>query len=204
MNLETQSYLTDAERQTILRGLAEGMRPAEVRDLLEAEHGRKVNLTTVTHYRDSEKWAEAIAAERERMQAELATLPLSQAYVRQTMRAELIEKHRDAAGALGGVRGLLLDAAKEAGDMRDDAGSSAVQLTVHLVQQVLNLPGPALRAYVESGELDPTAYLPDVLAARKLADIDLVPVEQLPLAHVPPAVMASVRLDGAGSGEGLR
>ena len=196
MDLGKHSYLTVAERNTLLRGLAEGMRLVEVVRLVDEEHGRRIDQSTVAYYRDSEKWAEAIGQERERMAAELAHLPLSQAFIRQTMRQELIEKHRDLPTALGAVRGLLLDAAKEAGDLRDETGTAAVNLTVQLVQQVLNLPAPALRSYVETGELDPTAYLPDVLAARKLADLASTPaVDVEPL--VPARITAS--LTGPGS-----
>jgi hypothetical protein len=189
VDLSKQSYLTAEERQTILRGLAEGKRPAEIRDEVDRRHDRRISIGTVDHYKRSAKWADAIQAERDRMQSELQALPLSQAYVRQQLRADLIEQHRDTASALGAVRGLLLDAAKEAGDMQEEQGNSAVQLTVQLVQQVLNLPQPALRAYVESGELEAESYLPDVAAARKLATLTSPPATApAPPPATPPAI----------------
>jgi hypothetical protein len=132
------------------------------------------------------------------MAAQLAELPVSQAYIRQRIRGELIEEHRDKPNALGAVRGLLLDAAKEAGDLRDETGNAAVQLTVQLVQQILNLPADALKLYVETGDLDPGAYLPDVIAARKLAAAD-VPAEVVePLSPAP--VVASLTAPAGGGG----
>ena len=192
------SNLTAEERKTLIRGLAEGLRPMEIIDLVLEEHGREISFAAVRYYRDAEKWRDAIGAERDRLAERLAELPLSQAFIRQRMRADLITKHRDTSGALGAVRGLLLDAAKESGDLKEDAGTSAVQLTVQLVQQVLNLPAGALTRYVETGDLDPTAYLPDVLAARKLAE--LPPAEE---PRIPARVMAA--LTGPGSSTpGLR
>ncbi len=129
----------------MLRGLAEGMRVCDVVALVEREHSRRVSPGAVRHYRDSPKWQEAIAKERERMAAQLAELPVSQAYIRQRIRGELIEEHRDKPNALGAVRGLLLDAAKEAGSSTSRRATSTLAPTCPTSSPHASSPRPMCR-----------------------------------------------------------
>lgn len=161
-----------AEAKTMVcRMFAEHAAPKEIQEALERDFGQRLARRSITYYREHPKWAAVIDKAREALEADVRRLPISSKYWRIKKRGDLIAKHETFPSALGAVRGLLLDAAKELGDVTEDGAAQlrGATISVEVVNQVLQLDPAALLRYVETGDLDPESYLPDVRAARRIA-----------------------------------
>ncbi len=161
----TAHKLTGPAKDAVCQLLAEHARPIEVQAAVKQEFGIEVSLPAIVWYRDSPKWSKVIEAKRQALDANVDRLPISSRYWRLKKRQELLDQARSGEKPdLGTARGILLDAAKELGQLKPDTtiGTQIGQVNIHLVQQVLALPEEAQETYIRTGVLPPHSYLSDL------------------------------------------
>jgi hypothetical protein len=165
----TAHKLTGPAKDAVCQLLAEHARVTEVQAAVKQEFGIEVSLPAIVWYRDSPKWSKIIEAKRQALDANLDRLPISSRYWRLKKRQELLDQARSGEKPdLGTARGILLDAAKELGQLKPDTtiGTQIGQVNIHLVQQVLALPEDAQEQYLRTGRLPPRSYLSDLALAE--------------------------------------
>lgn len=142
--------LTGEQRRWIIRLLAEWCGPQEIAEGFESTFGRKISHSLVQHYRDSEKWRPEIERARTALLHRISDIPIASKYWRILQRYKLFESENRYritryAGSyqgdpgvpieelpLGELRQLLLDAAREMGDLTERHEVSLPDgLTVH-------------------------------------------------------------------------
>ncbi len=161
----TAHKLTGPAKDAVCQLLAEHARPIEVQAAVKQEFGIEVSLPAIVWYRDSPKWSKVIEAKRQALDANVDRLPISSRYWRLKKRQELLDQARSGEKPdLGTARGILLDAAKELGQLKPDTtiGTQIGQVNIHLVQQVLALPEEVQETYLRTGRLPPGSYLTDL------------------------------------------
>ncbi len=171
----TAHKLTGPAKDLVCQLLAEFARPTEVQAAVKDEFGIQVSLPSILWYRDSPKWSKVIEAKRQALDANVDRLPISSRYWRLKKRQELLDQARFGEKPdLGTARGILLDAAKELGQLKPESATEAHigQLNLQVVQQVLQLPEAAQIEYIRTGILPPRSYLSDLELVEGEKEVD--------------------------------
>jgi len=172
----TAHKLSGPAKELVCQLLAEFARPTEVQKALRQELGVEISLPSISWYRDSPKWAKVIEDKRRALDANLDRLPICSKYWRLKKRQELLDQamHQDKPD-LGTARGILVDAARELGQLNPEKSDvphiGSVNLT--LVNQVLQMPEHVQQEYIRTGHLPPSSYLYDVGPVK--GDDDVAP-----------------------------
>ncbi len=156
------SRLTGSQRTFVLRCLAEYLGPMETVKAVKVRFGRDLTAAAVLWYRDHPRWKAEVQRIRAELEQRLDDVPIQSKRWRQRRRVEVFK--RAASGVdinLGAARGLLLDGAREAGDLKDQAGGP-INVNVQLVSAIFNLPAAELEAYANGEGLRPASYLSDL------------------------------------------
>ena len=151
-------------RSLIIKLLAEYMTTGEAATAVEKQTGYRIAPQTVRHYRDHPKWQESIERERRALAANLDRIPICSKFWRQKARMTLWEQAtRDPRPDLAAARGILMDAAREMGDIRrseahaDEQVPSLPPVQIQILNMLMQMPVEDLRRYAETGELPPPA-----------------------------------------------
>ena len=161
----TAHKLTGPAKDAVCQLLAEHARPIEVQAAVKQEFGIEVSLPAIVWYRDSPKWSKVIEEKRRALDANLDRLPISSKYWRMRQRQQILEqaRHQDKPD-LGTARGLLVDAAREMGQLQpEESGTPHIgSINLTLVNQVLQMPENVQEEYLRTGRLPPGSYLTDL------------------------------------------
>ena len=161
----------DGEAQSLLLALlAEWAKPREVIAALKEAHGIEISPQTVAWYRSSPRWKPHIEDRRRALDDNVARLPISSRYWRMKRRQDiLVQATESPAPDLSTARGILTDAAKELGQLKDgEIRFSVGDLNLQLVQNVLQMAPDALERYLRTGVLPAETYLSDVTPSPAL------------------------------------
>ena len=161
----TAHKLDRRAQDAVCQLLAEHARPSEVQAAIREEFGIEVTLPTIVWYRKSAKWSEVIAEKRKALDANLDRLPIASKFWRMRQRQQILAQAQTGDRPdLGTARGLLVDAAREMGQLQPEESSTphigSINLT--LVNQVLQMPENVQEEYLRTGRLPPRSYLSDL------------------------------------------